>query len=311
VGGVITQGRFANGLGQEFAEFFLLQYWRPGMEDFKDYVNGAGVDLFTGNRDTYSEVETRLEPALIASRVRIVPFSYHPRTVCMRVELKGCKTLIADIPAPTPSVLVEEKNDETEKYEILIKEPVETEAEVELEHKVVVLEPWWETEYMGVAVGVLVTVILVLIVIIVFILYKNYKSSPFPSTSPYYGTSTPRFDHPESQWPERKLTLGRQLPPTPTTSEEQYTDSSGEYSSPLIATHARTQIYKQTKSSQPDVSWESFFPCPPPGTPPRLTAGHATANRSIYGQPVSHYAATDVINPSAKIYGKSGLTYFL
>jgi discoidin domain receptor family protein 2 len=95
VGGVITQGRFANGLGQEFAEFFLLQYWRPGMEDFKDYVNGAGVDLFTGNRDTYSEVETRLEPALIASRVRIVPFSYHPRTVCMRVELKGCKTLIA------------------------------------------------------------------------------------------------------------------------------------------------------------------------------------------------------------------------
>ena len=95
VGGVVTQGRFANGLGQEFAEFFLVQYWRPGMVDFVDYTNAAGIDLFTGNRDTYTAVETRLEPAIVASRVRIIPFSYHPRTVCMRVELKGCKTLAA------------------------------------------------------------------------------------------------------------------------------------------------------------------------------------------------------------------------
>lgn len=93
VTGVVTQGRFANGLGQEFAEFFLVQFWKPGMEDFSDYKDSSGVELFTGNRDTYTEVETRFEPALVASRVRIIPFSYHPRTVCMRVELKGCKSL--------------------------------------------------------------------------------------------------------------------------------------------------------------------------------------------------------------------------
>ena len=93
VTGVVTQGRFANGLGQEFAEFFLVQFWKPGMEDFSDYEDSSGVELFTGNRDTYTEVETRFEPALVASGVRIISFSYHPRTVCMRVELNGCKSL--------------------------------------------------------------------------------------------------------------------------------------------------------------------------------------------------------------------------
>ncbi len=44
-----------------------------------------------GNTNTYSEVENSLDPPLIAvQRIRIVPFSRHPRTVCMRVELKGC-----------------------------------------------------------------------------------------------------------------------------------------------------------------------------------------------------------------------------
>ena len=89
--GVVTQGRFANGLGQEFAEYYRIQYWRKGMLDFEDYRDSKGVDLFKGNRDTYTEVETELEPSFQASRVRVIPFSYHPRTICMRVELKGCK----------------------------------------------------------------------------------------------------------------------------------------------------------------------------------------------------------------------------
>ncbi len=38
VTGVVTQGRFANGLGQEFAEFFLVQFWKPGMEDFSEFI---------------------------------------------------------------------------------------------------------------------------------------------------------------------------------------------------------------------------------------------------------------------------------
>ena len=250
-------------------------------------------------------------------------------------------------------------NDAAEMYEILEptesapaktthdnsgKEMRETMVEVDLnggetkkveEHEVVVLEPWWETEYMGVAVGVLVTVILVLIVIIVFILYKNYKSGEYPESVHYYDTRIPpKFDHPEAQWPERKLTIGRKLPPTPTTSEEHYTDSSAEYSSPLLtqsscgggsgARQQPQQIYlSSTKSIHPD--WETFFPCPPPppvhtGTPPRLAVGmpptSSVSRSSGYMKPVSHYAATDVISTSssgtaAKIYGKGGTTYYL
>ena len=266
------------------------------------------------------------------------------------------------------------RNDDAEKYELVeqlppveempivnhqqtttnTKEMRETMVEVDLKdqgisedrHEVMVLEPWWETEYMGVAVGVLVTVILVLIVIIVFILYKNYKTGAYPpdSSSHYYETRIPKFDHPEAQWlptAERKLTIcSRKLPPTPTTSEEHYTDSSAEYSSPLLSqsmnggsvrhTSGRQQIYltgngtTTTTKSIIHPDWESFFPSPPPppaaGTPPRLSVPSSLMRANIVGvngggymKPVSHYAATDVIaSTNGKIYGKhSGNTYFL
>ena len=38
----LTQGRFGNGRGQEFAEAFKIQYWRPGMTNFKDYQDHRG-----------------------------------------------------------------------------------------------------------------------------------------------------------------------------------------------------------------------------------------------------------------------------
>ncbi|KAG8041599.1 hypothetical protein G9C98_002892 [Cotesia typhae] len=59
--GTNTQGRFGNGLGVEYAEGYLLEYWRP-----------------------------RLDPPLWASKIRFFPYSNHRRTVCMRVELYGC-----------------------------------------------------------------------------------------------------------------------------------------------------------------------------------------------------------------------------
>ena len=34
---IVIQGRFANGLGQEFTECFMLQFWREGLEDFVEY----------------------------------------------------------------------------------------------------------------------------------------------------------------------------------------------------------------------------------------------------------------------------------
>jgi discoidin domain receptor family protein 2 len=60
------------------------------MEAFALYQNKQGLKIFPGNKDTFTEVENLLDPPIRASRVRIIPFSYHPRTVCMRVELRGC-----------------------------------------------------------------------------------------------------------------------------------------------------------------------------------------------------------------------------
>lgn len=44
----------------------------------------------TGNSNTYLEAKKELDPPMWASKVRFLPYSYHMRTVCMRVELYGC-----------------------------------------------------------------------------------------------------------------------------------------------------------------------------------------------------------------------------
>jgi discoidin domain receptor family protein 2 len=46
--------------------------------------------LLTGNRNTYMAEKNGLDPPIIASKIRILPFSHHVRTVCMRIELHGC-----------------------------------------------------------------------------------------------------------------------------------------------------------------------------------------------------------------------------
>ncbi|CAL4141734.1 unnamed protein product, partial [Meganyctiphanes norvegica] len=88
---VEVQGRFGNGKGQEFTEQYKLQYWRPGLSHWVTYKDGQGNELLEGNSNTYLAKSATLQPPVIASRVRFVPFSNHPRTVCMRVEVFGCK----------------------------------------------------------------------------------------------------------------------------------------------------------------------------------------------------------------------------
>ncbi|XP_054275627.1 discoidin domain-containing receptor 2-like [Macrosteles quadrilineatus] len=87
---VETQGRFGNGQGQEFAEAYLLEYWRPRLGKWVRYRDVKGEEVITGNTNTYLEAKRELDPPIWASRVRFVPYSYHRRTVCMRVELYGC-----------------------------------------------------------------------------------------------------------------------------------------------------------------------------------------------------------------------------
>ncbi|KAL1117273.1 hypothetical protein AAG570_004599, partial [Ranatra chinensis] len=46
--------------------------------------------LLKANEDTYTVAEQRVEPLVIASKVRFIPHADHVRTVCMRVEVVGC-----------------------------------------------------------------------------------------------------------------------------------------------------------------------------------------------------------------------------
>lgn len=85
-----TQGRFGNGQGQEYSEEFFLDYWRPGFKKWKRWRSVSGNQILPGNVNTYIVVEQKLDPIIVASKVRFVPHSTHMRTVCMRVEVVGC-----------------------------------------------------------------------------------------------------------------------------------------------------------------------------------------------------------------------------
>ncbi|XP_034232582.1 discoidin domain-containing receptor 2-like [Thrips palmi] len=87
---VETQGRFGNGQGQEYAEAFILEYWRPSLDKWVRYRDQEGEEVLKGNHNPYTEEKRVLLPPIWASRLRFLPYSYHRRTVCMRVELYGC-----------------------------------------------------------------------------------------------------------------------------------------------------------------------------------------------------------------------------
>ncbi|CAG9771117.1 unnamed protein product [Ceutorhynchus assimilis] len=90
VTGVQTQGRYDRGRGQEYVEEYLLEYWRPGLEEWKEYKRWDGKHILRGNSDTASVESHKLMPTIFASKIRLLPYSIHRRTVCLRMELLGC-----------------------------------------------------------------------------------------------------------------------------------------------------------------------------------------------------------------------------
>ncbi|XP_055299396.1 discoidin domain-containing receptor 2-like, partial [Sitodiplosis mosellana] len=90
ISAIRSQGRFGRGQGQEYTEAYVVEYWRPGFTKWERWKNTQNKEILTGNINTYSEVENILQPIIIASKVRIYPYSQYDRTVCLRVELVGC-----------------------------------------------------------------------------------------------------------------------------------------------------------------------------------------------------------------------------
>jgi len=170
--GLITQGRFAHGLGQEFAEHFMVQVWREGMQVWEDYRDDQGGRLLPGNTNTFSPAEIPLtEGPLIASKIRILPFSHHPRTVCVRLELLGCLytgSFFSVLTANSPSA-----NDTASLQRALQ------------------VDDWNEATFLGAAVGILVTVSLAAAAAVVLVLVRNRVHRKSLATfSRYSGSQT-------------------------------------------------------------------------------------------------------------------------
>ncbi|KAL0115773.1 hypothetical protein PUN28_010951 [Cardiocondyla obscurior] len=89
--GVQTQGRFDHGRGQEYVEDYTVEYRRPGFARWRRYKRWDNKEVLAGNTDTSTVVSHNLIPPIFASQIRILPHSEHTRTVCLRIELKGCR----------------------------------------------------------------------------------------------------------------------------------------------------------------------------------------------------------------------------
>ncbi|XP_058790525.1 discoidin domain-containing receptor 2-like [Phymastichus coffea] len=106
-----TQGRFDHGRGQEYTEEYTVEYWRPGFTDWRPYKLWNGKEVLAGNVDTSTIVTRELVPAIFAQQLRVLPHSVHRRTVCLRLELKGCPDHSGIVSYTIPESPVEELND--------------------------------------------------------------------------------------------------------------------------------------------------------------------------------------------------------
>uniref|UniRef100_UPI003AAFEDC1 discoidin domain-containing receptor 2-like n=1 Tax=Centroberyx gerrardi TaxID=166262 RepID=UPI003AAFEDC1 len=96
-----TQGRHADGMGNEFAQRYRIKYSRDG-SSWVAWHDRKGRQVIEGNRNAYDVVLKDLEPPIIARFVRFMPVTDHSMIVCMRVELYGCEWLDGLMSYSTP-----------------------------------------------------------------------------------------------------------------------------------------------------------------------------------------------------------------
>ena len=87
VSSVVVQGRYGNGLGQEYAEYYVMMYWREESGTWVEYREGEDR-LLQANNNTYQPVETKLRGnTILTSKVRWEP-KYFLSSIIMNVFIK-------------------------------------------------------------------------------------------------------------------------------------------------------------------------------------------------------------------------------
>ena len=89
--GISLQGRWDNGVGQEFAPFVSMMYYDDVTGQFAPYSDLHGDQVMAGNTDTYSVAEVKMLPPVVTHRIRVIPYSMYQRSVCVRIEVMGCQ----------------------------------------------------------------------------------------------------------------------------------------------------------------------------------------------------------------------------
>ena len=169
VTGLISQGRWDRGLGQEWAQTLQVQYWSYGLWVVEGQTRQANTDTFTPVLLRLGGQEDSL--GVVTDKIRVVPVTQHPRTVCLRLELCGCH-----LEDGHHQVGFDDVHDEVHD----VKEELELRGgDVPAEERDDNSSP----NVMSVVIGVLVTIILLLTTVIIFILYKNSLLSPQPVTT--------------------------------------------------------------------------------------------------------------------------------
>ncbi|KAL0966799.1 hypothetical protein UPYG_G00300280 [Umbra pygmaea] len=87
-----TQGRHADGMGNEFAQRYRIKYSRDGTR-WVAWQDRKGSQVIEGNKNAYDVVLKDMEPPIIARFIRFMPVADNSMIVCMRVELYGCEWL--------------------------------------------------------------------------------------------------------------------------------------------------------------------------------------------------------------------------
>ena len=228
VTGVIVQGRYDRGLGQEWAQSVRIQV--PGDHT---WVNIG--DQRPANTDTFTPVLIPLvtqSTGVRTDKIRVVPVTDYPRTVCLRIELCGCLPDDDDELLESFADYHDEVHDVKEELNLRttdIQEPVLTTRSSNI---------FKNSDFMSVVIGVLVTVIIILTAVIIFILYHNNRS--FTTTTTTTAVLPPQFN-----------SYAEYQPPS-NYSNDSYT----EYSRPLLQGLTPTPGNK--------LLWDISFPPPPP-----------------------------------------------
>ena len=168
VTGLVSQGGGDRGLGQEWTQTLQVFYWSYGLWVLEGETRQANIDTFTPVVMRLGEADS---VGVVTDKIRVVPVTQHPRTVCLRLELCGCH-----LEDGHHQVGFDDVHDEVHD----VKEELELRGgDVPAEKRDDNSSP----NVMSVVIGVLVTIILLLTTVIIFILYKNSLLSPQPVTT--------------------------------------------------------------------------------------------------------------------------------